>query len=485
MRPKLAAVTKLRPTAAALPPTLATLPACVEEARAAALAREDGPLDPSDFKTLRTRLEAARKRMPPLYAKAVFEPFVATLDGLGATGFKRVLGEDPDREGAARLMLDIAQAILQNGEGYREAATDAFQEVVSDLYDGFLSAEDRRGVKRPDRGVVPPLVRWGDADAGPYTWPVTATASFDVVAPIVSLPAANARAGLLAWSALAHETAGHDILEADDGLHGELVRVVRERLAAAKLGFGVADYWADRLDETASDVLGILNMGPAAAVGLIGYFRALNGAYRGKAQLRNVGSKDDPHPADILRAWLGAETVRLLSFSGAKGWAELLEQEADRDLGQVRLGSSPVTVPVAKRSAAIVAKAIVQEKLASLERHALGEIQDWRDGDEEVVRALRETLRGAKPLPAKYGPGIYAAHVVAAAVTEGVGQASGPKADVGRLMERMLGALKTMHDRNPSWGPLYVAHPGDLVARGTFRGSRAASPRPIRDLQRR
>src|SRR5512133_144324 len=462
MPPKTSALPK--PSAPAAAPALANLSACIEDARLAALSREDGPPDPADFKSLRARLDAACKKVPPLYLQAVHEPFVRTLDGLGASGFKRVLAEDPAREGAARLMFDIAQAILQNGEGYRELATDGFQEVVSDLYDGFLSAEDRRGVKPPDRGVVPPLVRWGDADAGPYTWPVTATASFEVTAPIVSLPAANARAGLLAWSALAHETAGHDILEADVGLHDELVGAVREQLTAAKLGAGIADYWADRLEETASDVLGILNMGPAAAVGLIGYFRALNAAYRGRAQLRNVGARDDPHPADILRGWLGAETVRLLSFGGAEAWADLLERETDRDLGQVRLGSIPVSAAAARRSAAVVAKTIVGGKLASLEQHALGEIQGWRDGDEELVGTLRELLRSSGPLPAKYGPGVYAAHLVAAAVFE----AASEKTDLKRLMQRMLAALKVMHDKNPSWGPLYVAHPGDVVARRVY-----------------
>jgi hypothetical protein len=41
-------------------------------------------------------------------------------------------------------MFDIAHSILQNGEGYQETATDAFQEVVSDLYD---STERYREVK--------------------------------------------------------------------------------------------------------------------------------------------------------------------------------------------------------------------------------------------------------------------------------------------------------------------------------------------------
>jgi hypothetical protein len=37
----------------------------------------------------------------------------------------------------------------------------------------------------------------------------------------------------------------------------------------------------------------------------------------------------------------------------------------------------------------------------------------------------------------------------------------------------MLGLLKVMHDANPSWGPLYVVHPGD-VARDFVVGVRKA-----------
>ena len=222
---------------------------------------------------------------------------------------------------------------------------------------------------------------------------MTATASFGVGAAVVSLPAANAGAGLLAWAALAHETAGHDLLAADTGLHDELARAVRERLLAEKMPLAIADYWADRLDETASDVLGVLNMGPAAAIGLVGYFRALNGAYTGQAVLRNVGGEEDPHPADIARGYLGAETVRLLSFAGAGAWADRLVAETDRDVGRVRLGGLTVTAGVARASAAIVARAIVKEKLRALEGHALGEIQDWRDRDEAVVAELRQALR--------------------------------------------------------------------------------------------
>ena len=129
-------------------------------------------------------------------------------------------------------MLDIAQTILQNGEGYNWAATDAFEEVVSDLYDGFLSAEDRRGIEPPDRDIMPPLVKWGDPSSWIYTWPVDEEAieGFDVRAAIVNLPTSHARSALLGWSALGHETAGHDIIHAYKGLRRELSRAVRMHL---------------------------------------------------------------------------------------------------------------------------------------------------------------------------------------------------------------------------------------------------------------
>ena len=93
---------------------------------------------------------------------------------------------------------------------------------------------------------------------------------------IVSMPPANASKGLLAWGALGHETAGHDVLHADVGLHEELKAVVREALLQESLDPVLPEQWASRLDESASDVLGILNMGPYVGISLIGYFRAIN-----------------------------------------------------------------------------------------------------------------------------------------------------------------------------------------------------------------
>ncbi|WP_255298512.1 hypothetical protein [Brevibacillus dissolubilis] len=440
-------------------PDISNLANCVEEVRRATLNSSiTEPADPTDFHQLRGRLEAVRAKFPPIYRESVVNPFIQTLDQLGPDGFRDVLVSDPHREGAAALMFDIAQAILQNGEGYQERATDAFQEVISDLYDGFLSAEDRRGVKPPDHSIIPALGKWGRPEFGPYTWPIDATSVFGLEAAIVNLPPVNATQGLLAWSAIPHEVTGHDILHADEGLLEELSAKVRSALLEQNAGNDLAEYWATRIDETASDILGILNLGPAAAVGLIGYFRGLNAAYAAKPALRNSGPASDPHPADILRGYMGAYAVGMLRFSQAREWKRLLEQEVDKDLTTIRLNGVAVNTDEAKRSAKIVATTIMKGKLASLEYHSLDEIQNWRNKDERIVALLRPLLTTAGTLPAPQRSGIYAAHVVAAAVTEAVSK----NAEIDVIFDRMITLLKTMHDGNPSWGPLYVQHPGNL-----------------------
>jgi hypothetical protein len=81
-----------------------------------------------------------------------------------------------------------------------------------------------------------------------------------------------------------------------------------------------------------------------------------------------------------------------------------------------------------------------------------------------IVREIRSILKVSDPLPDFYSEGFYAAHVVAASVIE-VLQGS---TEIPVLFERMICILKTMHDKSPSWGPLYAMHPGDIVPLQTY-----------------
>lgn len=234
----------------------------------------------------------------------------------------------------------------------------------------------------------------------------------------------------------------------------------RKALEEQNVAQCLPEYWSNRIDETASDILGILNMGPSAGIGLIGYFRALNEAYTGDGRLRSDGPEDDPHPADIIRGYLASSAVGLLRFSGASGWAKVILAETEKDRTEISLGGTVVSPEDARQSAAIVASTLMRSKMESLDNHALGDIQDWRDHDETITRKLRAILTSSNQLPRTYAKGFYAAHVVAAAVTAALSR----DGDVDLLFSRMVTILKTMHDGNASWGPLYVAHPGDIAA---------------------
>lgn len=446
---------------------LGNLSQCLEEARAAALEKDAGPADPHDFGALMSRLEKAREKLPPLYRKAVWEPFVVALRELGAIGLRDVLAQDPERTGVAALVLDVAQALLQNAEGGEgRIPLGAFQEVLSDLYDGFLSAEDRRGVKPPDKETLAPLAKFGCPEFGPYTMPVDATEQIGVRAAIVSLPPANARRGLVAWAALGHETAGHDVLGADTGLREELQDALHRSLSESRLGKVLPGYWSDRIEETAADVLGILNMGPAAAIALVVYFRALNAAYGGRAALRSVGPAADSHPADIVRGYLAASVVRELEFGGADAWASAIMTELEKDVhSAIVLAGHRIDEQDARTSATVAAHTIMTAPMAALEGHALGAIQNWRDEDEKRVHSLCLAIAAGGELPARQAAGFYAAHAVAAGVTMSLRAGS----DVGLVFRRTIAQLASMHARNPSWGPLGIAHPGDLVIRRAYR----------------
>ena len=455
-------------------PDLSNLANCTKEALNAIRDKDRGPDDPRKFHELLERIAEAESELPPVYRENVSQPFVQKLEWYGNTSFQWFLSRDKTREGKAGLILDIAQAILQNGEGYMMRELDAFQEVISDLYDGFLSNEDRHNVKLPDLSVIAPLAKWGRPDFGPYTWTADDTINMNIQTAIVSMPPTNASKGLLAWGALGHETAGHDILHADEGLHDELKAAVREALLKEQINPILPDQWADRLDESTSDVLGILNMGPAVGISLIGYFRAMNASMGGPMKLGNMSIDIyyDNHPADILRGYLAASVIGRLGFDTAKAWAEAIEAEVNEDLGEIRLNVLPkydgnldpnsgtvISPADGRKSADVVAETIMNYKLDCLEGHALTDIQNWRNIDEEIVTILRSALRSLDPEVEALEKGFYAAHVVDAAIREALVSGS----DIQLIFNNMIVLLKAMHDENPMWGPAYVEHPGDMV----------------------
>lgn len=466
------------------------LDALTKDAEEAIKAGARGPDDTIEYEQILETLREAQTHFPPTYRDALTTPLIETFERIKEHGWTAIRARDPQFQSTALLGVDLVQAAAQRievpsksetkqtHETEPNSALKALQEVVSDLYDGFLSAADRGDVKPPDHGAVPPLVKWGRPGFGPYAWTTPATASYGCDCGLVNMPPAFRMQGLAAWAALGHETSGHQVLHADDGLRGALARAVYDRIMqsdAVTLSDpdnreALALYWSDRIDESASDVMGVVNMGPAAALGLIAYFRALSEVYANDERLDSRGGAETVHPAPLARAYLMAEALGHCSFPGALDWRRALLDEVAGDAeDDFSLARRRFSVEMVQASAAHTASAILTTKVAPIEGRALIDIQDWRPHDEEIVQALVvAAILGDKPLAPPLFNGIYAAHAVAASI---IGALITGRPGVAQ--GKMIALINQMHRHNPAWTTLQVAAlPGDA---GAVRLS-AASP---------
>lgn len=439
-------------------PDISNLNTCINEVRSADInppVVQTFDLYASNYSLLLADLRAATPNLPYIYQQVAAQPLINFLYNLGESRFLQIFrGQARDQQAAVLrdILPDAALAILTY-DGAVFQAVNAFQEIVSDLYDGFIGEERKAGgiPIQPPAYVIPPLVKFGNKDSGPYTWPPDATSNIlGMGCGIVSLPPAQISGGLLAWTSLGHETSGHDIMHADPGLLNELANKVYFAVLNAFGSQNLANYWARCIDETTADICGYLNFGPSAAVGLVGYFRAL-----GNGKLRTIGAMSDSHPIDLLRGYLGAAVVKYLNFSTAALWSQTIANETQKDNGPLylvdqnrRYYAFPVPFNIAVASTDVVAKTILKEKLYSLEGHSLQEIVNWKDDDQSVVDQLVAIFKNGGSLPATLqGPGFYAAYVVAAATQAGLEFGT----DLGRTFNTMQSFLASMHMQNPTW----------------------------------
>lgn len=462
-------------------PDISNLNNCINEVRQANVSP---PVVPTfdkykrNFRGLIADLQAAKATLPYVYQEAAAKPLIQFLRRMGEGQFLRLFNQNPrDNNSAAlrEMIPDAALSILFHNSVFIQSV-NAFQEITSDLYDSFISEESRVSketgvpISLPTYGVIPPLVKFGSADNGPYTWPCDVTTQMlGMKCAIVSLPPAQIKGGLLAWSSLGHETGGHDIAHADAGLLDELAKNVRAALLSAFNSQALATYWAKCIDETVSDVMGILNLGPSAGIGLIGYFRSF-----GNGKLRNIGSTDDPHPIDLLRGHLAAAVASRLNFQGAAEWQQLLTKETSKDNNSLFLYNSqtgtysafPVPLNIAIASTQVVADTILKSKLTSLQGHYLQEIQNWNDNDQQILQSLVAAIKTTGQLPINlHGPGFYAAHVVGACTLAGLEA----NANIGVIFNEMQTFLQIMHQENPTWSVQPTAEALHLLERAGVR----------------
>lgn len=359
-----------------------------------------GGLFRPDFDALIDDLTSLKNKdllLPREYQESVLDPFIDFLTGLGKEKFDIIMGPNEsiltdDQPLFRQLIPDIAEALLQRShqDKYYESAfqdLQAFQAIVSTIHNVALAKNVTT--------ELPPLAVWSSRRRGPYTHPANKTNKVGVKAAIVCLPPEHRTGGLLAWSSLGHEIAGHNLLRAQQGLirelSGKVLKAVnnkgKRQFPKAKCIDRLATYWSERVEELASDVLGVLNMGPSSAIGFVGYLRGARGGplkiggpfhSRKSTKILHLYSEtdggfnqwfdrigkdvklsgkkglfgyerdsedavqyekhftlQDVHPVDCLRVYSMIKVIMLikgLQEETQVGWVDLIKREVDKDL---------------------------------------------------------------------------------------------------------------------------------------------------------
>jgi hypothetical protein len=433
-----------------------------------------------DPKTVRATIDPVVNRLPLVYQGTYTYPLTENLNYLLA----QIRPNNVDELG---ILECVTAAIYHHGAEEIDEELDRFLAVISNFYRSFLDAHRRLAADVPPVQQLPPLAMFQhDGRGGPFTIPVDSVQSlFGGSVGVVSLPSALRRHPLL-WTSLAHETGGHDVLHADADLLLNLQAAVLDAFGSSLDASGeltgeqlLGPVWSYWIDEAASDVLGVLNMGPGFALNLGVYFAAWSDRLNptGKPILAhwNVCSGFPEttrnwlgvHPPQILRPYIakGAvealrglsedrrkqyadDMVRLTSLTGAEDQAHIiLAGIGDTPLDTRWHVAERVPMKVMQASAERVGGLIAAGMFGALggeDGHSLQDLETWDDVDEDIALGIADNLKANRSV---------AHHGDDAALLAGANIAAFDQPDAYDTITAQLNeALSASFATDPFWG---------------------------------
>lgn len=363
-------------------------------------------------------IDPASSRLPLAFHAAYIDPLRKNLSQV----MQQLSGADD-------MLETVGGAIYDHRVDGIDPELDRFLAVISNFYRSFLDATKRISAGFPPISEqLPPLAMFQhDGKNGPFTLTVDAISGlFGGTVGVVSLPS-TFRDHPLLWASLAHETGGHDCLHADAGLLPELAQSVQTFFGGGTIASGghitvnqfLGLLWSYWMDEAASDVYGVMNIGPEFGLNLVAFFAAMWERLKptGKPTLRTFSGADpsthmlDPHPTDILRPYLimgATEALQALSADRRNQYSQDLQTLAQITAdgaatveiqGRVPVGpgsslpfNATLPMDVMQASAQHVGSLIASSTLTALGGNKIQALETWDDSDEDTALAIAQNM---------------------------------------------------------------------------------------------
>lgn len=448
-----------------------------------------------DFHQLIANLRELEKNtgFPKIYMDTVLRPFIEYLEKhLGFSEFNRIIQTSNDNLTSQdvdlkELIRDVAEALLQRDASQYPAEAqqdlEAFQAIISTIYQATAASDFLYA-------SPPPLCVWtGARELSSLAMTIDTTQRVHINAEIICLNPRYRDVGLLVWTTVGHEMAAHHLLRSHADLIPSIKEVVlkqlvnnqsfNERYASEKISL-ISHYLSERITAIASDILGVLNIGPSSTIGLICYLRGIKDGvlknegsfsltttrelkltYPGNSliidlemPLDDLGERGvlgyveetgdevlyeqkttlgDPYPIDVLRPYTMLKVIELLKIDEKlkNFWKILIKKELERDLKgarEIRLlrerqstdvlddAYDSIPLDLAVEASEIAAEIIASDKHLTLHDRSFMDLVHWNSIDEGHVANIRNCLQGDSPSIALAGGGTR--HVVAAAILE-------------------------------------------------------------------
>lgn|GEM_PF-6866736 len=224
---------------------------------------------------------------------------------------------------------------------------------------------------------------------------------------IMHFPTSSIQGRIFAWITLVSKMSGYHVFVIPN-LIDEIRANVLKHFQVSKVSNYLVNYWIDpvvdihgrkvrtQIDEIVSDIFGVLDLGPAGAIGLIGHLK--------EVFLDQWVSRQEDHASPpMLRELVVSRASIDLDFENKGAWSYTITNIVKKDCpnsGTIFLGGLPFRVEDLVQSITHLVFSVLNDPLRSLGNKSLKQFRVWNREDQKIADDIGVWLSNqATPIP--------------------------------------------------------------------------------------